>query len=215
MFVGHYAVAFGIKAARPETRLWPLMVAVQAIDIIWAGLVIAGVEHVRITPGHMPGSNLELQDIAWSHSLATALVWSLLLGGAWLLASGRRREAVLVGLAVISHWLLDLVVHEPDLALWPGGPEVGFGLWQNLGLSLALELGLVAVAGAAWVGVAKPPLRPALAMLGLLMLVQGLNYLPGMEPTSPAGLAGSALAVYLVVTSLAAWIERPAARASA
>ena len=50
------------------------------------------------------------------------------------------RGSWLLGLFVLSHWILDFVVHRPDLALWPGGPRVGLGLWNSVVGSVAAEL---------------------------------------------------------------------------
>lgn len=46
---------------------------------------------------------------------------------------------------VVSHWLLDFIVHRPDLPLWPaGGPRVGLNAWSSLSVTLACELALFA-----------------------------------------------------------------------
>ena len=46
-----------------------------------------------------------------------------------------------MGAAVASHWLLDLVVHVPDLPLVGNdSPKLGLGLWRHFELSVALEL---------------------------------------------------------------------------
>jgi hypothetical protein len=67
-------------------------------------------------------------------------VWALLVGGAYFVMRRRVRGAVVVGLAVVSHWVLDLIVHHPDLPLRPGGTTfLGMGLWGSLPGSLALE----------------------------------------------------------------------------
>ena len=76
MFVGHYAAAFAAKAAKPDVPLWHLFIACQLVDFAWAGLVLAGVEQMRVVPGFMEASPLDLHHMPWTHSLATNLVWA-------------------------------------------------------------------------------------------------------------------------------------------
>ena len=130
MFVGHYAAAFAAKAIEPKTPLWTLAAGCQLIDVGWSSLIMAGVEHASADPA-LPGSTLVLYDMPWTHSLPGAAVWSV---GAALACLVLLRltvwPSVLVGLSVFSHWLLDLLVHRPDLQLYPNGPKVGFALWN-------------------------------------------------------------------------------------
>ena len=68
-----------------------------------------------------------------SHSLLAVVLWALGLGAAYYFLKKQLRGAVVIGLAVISHWVLDLVVHVPDLPLYPGdAPLLGLGLWQSV-----------------------------------------------------------------------------------
>ena len=76
MFVGHYAAALAAKAVAPRAPLWTYVIAAQAIDIGWAGLVMAGVEKVRIDPS-LPGSALDLYHMPFTHSLPAVVLWSL------------------------------------------------------------------------------------------------------------------------------------------
>src|SRR5215471_1915811 len=119
MFVGHYGVSFAAKKSDPEIPLWVLFVAVQLLDVAWAPLVLAGIEKVRIVPGVTASNPLDLYYMPYTHSLVYALVT-------------RRRPAataaLIVGAAVFSHWVLDLVVHRPDLPLYDNAAKVGLGL---------------------------------------------------------------------------------------
>ena len=53
--------------------------------------------------------------------------------------SRSKRGAVLVGVAVFSHWPLDLVVHRLDLPLYDNALKVGFGLWDYPVLTSVVE----------------------------------------------------------------------------
>lgn len=127
MYVGHFAAGFAIKGARPQAPTWGLLIGVGVLDILFGPFVLFGIERVTMTPGVAPGFSLDYID--WSHSLAMSLVWALLYGAAFLKRG--RAEAMAMGIAVFSHFVLDWVMHPGDLALWPGSAvHVGLGLWR-------------------------------------------------------------------------------------
>jgi membrane-bound metal-dependent hydrolase YbcI (DUF457 family) len=129
MYVGHFAAALAIKAHEPRAPTWALLVGVGLLDLLFGPLVLAGIERATLTPGVSPGFSLDYID--WSHSLLMSLVWSIVFAAAF--ARHGRRVAAMVGLAVFSHFLLDLPMHPPDLALWPNSQtHVGLGLWRAL-----------------------------------------------------------------------------------
>ncbi|HEX9108226.1 MAG TPA: hypothetical protein VF832_13380, partial [Longimicrobiales bacterium] len=142
MFLGHYAVAFAAKRAAPRTSLGLLVLAGEWLDEIWPIFLLLGWERVRIVPGLMAASPLDLEHYPISHSLLVVLGWSVLVGGLYFAARRYGRGAWVVGLAVLSHWVLDFVSHRPDLPLWPGGPRVGLGLWNSVPATLLVELAL-------------------------------------------------------------------------
>jgi membrane-bound metal-dependent hydrolase YbcI (DUF457 family) len=179
------------------------------IDIGWSGLIIAGVERVSFDPS-LPGSALVLEHMPWTHSLPAALAWALAaaLAGRGLLKLPWR-AAIVVGLVVFSHWLLDLLVHRPDLALWPQGPKVGLGLWNHEVAEQAVEIGLLALAGMAWTASRKAVGRfawPAVLFVFILIAVQLIAM--GVPGGSATGLGISALAVYLSLAVIAWLVDR-------
>jgi len=208
MFVGHYAAAFAAKAIEPKAPMWTLAAAAQLVDIGWSAFIIAGIERASVDPA-LPGSTLVLEHMPWTHSLPAALVWSI---AAALLVKLLLRlpvwASVVVGLTVFSHWLLDWLVHRPDLELWIGGPRVGLALWNYPVPEQALEIGLLAVCGAAWVASRKSLGRfawPAITFIGFLVALQ----LVAMLSPQPAGALGPEsgamiLVIYVVVAALAA-----------
>ncbi|HEX5377004.1 MAG TPA: metal-dependent hydrolase, partial [Phenylobacterium sp.] len=174
MFVGHYAASLAAKAIEPRAPLWTYVVAAQAIDIGWGALVMAGVEKVRIDPS-LPGSALDLYHMPFTHSLPAVVLWSL---AGLVLARAARLPwgaAVAIALTVFSHWLLDLLVHRPDLELWFGGAKVGLGLWNYPVPEQAVEIGLLGMAAAAWAwnrGRQGLSLWPVLVFVTVLLAVQ-------------------------------------------
>ena len=209
MFVGHYAAALAAKAAEPRAPLWTYVGACQLLDIGWSSLVALGVEKVRIDPS-LPGSDLDLYSMPYTHSLPAAALWSL---GALAVARLFKlpwMAAVAIGLTVFSHWVLDFLVHRPDLVVWFNQPKVGLAFWNHPLPELALELGLVACAGAAWTAQRKREGRhgwPAVIFLGLLCGLQMVNELGG-GMKDPVALGVQALVIYLVFTAIAWLIDR-------
>ncbi len=208
MFVGHYAAAFAAKAIEPKAPLWTLVAGCQLVDIGWSAFIIAGVERASVDPS-LPGSSLILEHMPWTHSLPMTFVWA---AGAGLLALLLLRlplwASVMVGLSVASHWLLDFLVHRPDLELWFGGDKVGLGWWNFPVPEQALEIGLLAVAGAAWAASRKQIGRtawPALAFIAFLVVLQIVAMLqPQPAGPLPPQAGAMILAVYLVVVGVAA-----------
>src|SRR6185437_14848629 len=146
MFLGHYAVALAAKRVAPPASIGTLIFAAQWLDELWPILLLAGVEHVRIVPGLMAANPLDFVSYPISHSLLMAIVWGAVIGGIYLAVRRRAAAAWIVGLAVVSHWVLDLVMHRPDLPLWPGSSmRLGAGLWNSIAASAAVELILFAI----------------------------------------------------------------------
>lgn len=149
MFLGHYAAALAAKKISPRTSLGTFVLAAQFVDLLWPLLLLLGVEHVRIDPGNTAVTPLDFYDYPISHSLAGAVLWSAVLGLIYFLVRRSRRGAVVVGLCVASHWLLDFLTHRPDLPLAFGGEiRLGAGLWNSVTATIAVESGLF-VAGIA------------------------------------------------------------------
>jgi hypothetical protein len=151
MFVGHYSVAFAAKSEKNEIPLWVLFIAVQFLDYIWATLVLLGIEKLRVIKGFTAGSMLDSYFHPYSHSLIAAILWSVVAAIAYKTVCSRhgclyrKYTALIVGLAVFSHWVLDLIAHPRDLAIYDNTWKVGFGLWNYRDPEFALEIGLLDV----------------------------------------------------------------------
>jgi len=142
MFLGHFGLALAAKKVATKPSLGTLVLAAQLVDCLWPLFLLLGWETVEIVPGVTPVTPLLFTWYPYTHSLAAGIVWGALLGGAYYAIRQDRRGALWLAALVVSHWFLDVVVHEPDLPLWPGGPRVGLRLWDSLPETLAVELGL-------------------------------------------------------------------------
>ena len=129
MYAGHFAAALAIKAKEPRAPTWALLLGVGFLDVLFGIFLMLGIERATMTPGVSPGFSLDFID--WSHSLAMSLAWAALFSiPFWRRGSA---VAVAVGFAVFSHFLLDLPMHPPDMALWPHSTtHLGLGLWRRL-----------------------------------------------------------------------------------
>lgn len=139
MFIGHYALAFAAKKTTPTTSLATLIFAAAWCDLLWPFLLALGWERVSIHPGATAFNPLRFDSYPWSHSLLLVLGWSALIGGLHWLARRDRPAALVVGLLVLSHWVLDWISHAPDMPLWPGGLGHGLGLWNHVVATVAVE----------------------------------------------------------------------------
>lgn len=148
MFLGHYGLAFGAKKVAPQVSLLTLFVAVEFVDMLWPFLLLLDIEQVRVQPGFTEVTPFEFVHYPYTHSLLMGVCWGILFAlGYWFFRKDQR-GAIVVGLAVLSHWFLDLVVHVPDLPLMPfGSGKVGFGMWNSLPLTVITEM-ILFVAGA-------------------------------------------------------------------
>ncbi|GAA1118495.1 permease [Nocardiopsis composta] len=159
MLAGHFGVAGIVKAWRPALPMGVLLVASQASDIVFAPLSLAGVEGLEPAAPGLEGYGSLLITAEYSHALASNVLLAVLAGVlVQVLARGRwgRDAGWIVGGTVFSHWVLDLVVHRPDIALLPGNagglPLLGLGLWETPAAAAVVEGALVAagVALYAW-----------------------------------------------------------------
>lgn len=210
MFLGHFGVGFGAKRAAPGTSLGTLFLAAQLVDLLWPAFLLLGWERVSIRPGITVVTPLDFESYPFTHSLLAVVLW----GVGFALVYGAIRKypagAIVGGLAVISHWILDLVVHRPDLPLAPGGTRVGLGLWNSLSATLAVEL--VVFFGGLWIYLRATRARDrigsfALAgLVGFLLLIYAGNLL-GPPPPSVEAIAWAGQAQWLIVI-WAFWIDR-------
>lgn len=204
MFVGHYSVSFAAKKSDDSIPLWVLFLAVQWLDVIWSPLVLLGVEKVRIVPGFTATNPLDLYYMPYTHSLVAALLWSFVVGSVYHLIRGPyMHSSVLVGVAVFSHWVLDLIVHKPDLPIYDNTGKVGFGLWDYPAIAFGLEAVLLLVAIAAFLQ-GRTTHRIGIIVFGLVMLgVEGYVFF-GPPPTSATAFAWTAIVSYAAF-ALVAW----------
>jgi hypothetical protein len=200
MFVGHYSVAFACRTERNRIPLWVLFIGVQFLDYIWATLVLLGIEKLRVIKGFTAGSMLDSYFHPYSHSLITAVIWSVVAALIYKTVCGRHDRScsksapLIIGVAVFSHWILDLIAHPRDLAIYDNSWKVGFGLWNYRDAEFALEI--VLLAGGIVLYLARNAMpairkRAVIAFGIVLVIVQiGDTYVPRTPLTDKATVMG-------------------------
>lgn len=212
MFVGHYGVSFAAKGIEKSIPLWILFIAVQFVDVLWAVFIFAGIEKVRIAPGITATNPLDLYYMPYTHSLLAAVLWSVFGFLVYKFArNSASRAAFIVGLAVLSHWVLDLIVHIPDLALYDNTYKMGFGLWNYPAAAFGLEAILL------FVGIYFYLRRTSaisvigkfgMPVFGVVLLIFQTIVFFAAPPASPSSAAVTAIVLYAVFAMIAFWLEK-------
>lgn len=212
MFIGHFAVAFAAKRVVPAVSLGTLFAAAQLADLVWPTLVLLGIEKVEIAPGITAATPLDFVSYPYSHSLLALLVWGALFAGIhWAVRRGRLAPALVIAAVVVSHWLLDVLSHRPDMPLAFGvGPLLGLGLWNSIPATVVVEAGLFAAGVALYARATRPLDRIGSAglwsLVAFLMVVYVANLL-GPPPPSPEAVAWVAQSIWLLV-AWGYWLDR-------
>lgn len=142
--INHAATALILKRKFPSAPLFGLILATEAVEYLWVGLNVIGIERTVIDEDMRSVADVHLVHMPFSHSVVTSLIIAVAVGMAVLWRGGKAASAVAsaIALGVFSHVVLDLFVHAPDIALSPffNGAKYGTGLYANLPLpALALE----------------------------------------------------------------------------
>lgn len=219
MFLGHYGVALALKRAEPKVSLGTLFAATQLADLLWGCFLLLGWEHVRIVPNPNPLLTLEFIDYPISHSLVGAIGWGIaaaIVYYSWPTRNTTRQwqASLLVGIVAASHFVLDFLVHLPDLSVRGGDSlKVGLGLWNHFGVSVALEFVMLAAGMVIYVTFRsrRHPVRPfrLAVVVGLLVAVY-LASLFGPPPPNVPAIAVADIVFLLLMTALGAWADRAA-----
>lgn len=210
VFIGHFAVGLAAKRVAPRASLGTLLLAVSFVDLLWPIFLVLGLEHVRIDPGNTAFTPLDFYDYPITHSVPGGLLWAAALAGLWYSRHRIGQAAAIIAAAVMSHWVLDVISHRPDVPVLPSGPYVGLGLWNSVPATLLVEGALFAAGVAIYArstrardAVGKWSLVGLVAFLVVMYLLNAF----GPPPPSERALAYGALAAWLLVP-WPYWIDR-------
>jgi len=210
MFIGHFGVGFAAKSVARQVSLGWLFAAAQFVDLLWPTLLLLGVERVRIAPGATAVTPLDFEHYPVSHSLAAVLGWAIVVGVAYLLVRRNIRNSLVLAALVVSHWVLDAIVHRPDLPLYPGSAAlVGMNAWSSLPLTIAIEVPIFILGAWSYARTTKPADRSGrwgFAGLAVFLLAIQAGNLFGPPPPSVEAIAWIGQAQWLLVL-WAFWVD--------
>ena len=213
MFVGHYAASLALKKFEKRASLGVLFLAVQFVDILFFPLVLLGVERLNIVENFTQSTHFELEYMPFTHSLLASILWAIAayVLFRWVFVK-KNSVALVVALAVFSHWVLDLIVHTPDLPLWNDASlKLGFGLWNSAPGTYVLEA--ILLLSALWLYMRSTSATTAVGKYGMpvfvifLLLVNVVNIFGPLQGDSKMVLAISALTAYFLFAAVAFWLD--------
>jgi hypothetical protein len=205
------------KRIEPKISLGVWMLAVMLADLICFALLIAGIEHFDVEPAVARNPFVGLNFVrniffAYSHSLLMNAIWAALFAAAYFLWRRYARGAWLLFAAVLSHWPLDFIAHNPDMRLAPGASAVyGLGLWNSIPATLIIEGGFWLLAIILYVRVAHAQKRAGVyafwPVIAFITLSWYGNIKRGIDPDPVrAGIGG--LIFFSLVVAWAYWMNR-------
>lgn len=214
MFAGHVGVALAVGRAERRVNVGVFVGAALLLDLVLWLLVLLGLESVAV-PANFASTHQPEFVFPYSHGLLASVLWSAIAGAAALLACSDRptlkwRVAVLVAAAVFSHWLLDALVHRPEMPLTSGTSSmVGLALWNNMSIALGIEAMIVAVGLYLFVPGSGLSRRRSITLTVLTLVVlaatvAGMTIAP--PPPSALAMAGSSLVTLGVLCALFCWL---------
>lgn len=221
MFLGHAAAALGLQRLAPKVSLGTVLLAAFALDLLFGATLLLGWEQAAIVPGAMAASPFVFEHYPLTHSLVGALFWALAIGALYYARPTRdtsthfQGSAVVAG-AVASHWVLDAVVHAPDLPLaGEGSLKVGLGLWRSLPATVAVE-GFLLIAGLMIFSRVRRSRRHRVVpirlwVLGTVLAALYLAALFGPPPSSLRMVAWTLLLGIPALSLLGSWAGRESA----
>jgi hypothetical protein len=204
MFIGHYAVGFASKKLAPSASLGVLMAAPILPDLLWPIFLLLGLEHVTVEPNANPFLRLAFDSYPISHGLVVVIGWATLFAALYYGFTRYSVGAGVIWMGVVSHWVMDYIVHRPDLPLYAGGTRlVGMGLWTHRWAAIAVEV--VLFAAGVWLYVRQTKARDKIGdyafwgFLVFLLLAYGIAAFGPPPPTSIRKLAIATLCTSLLI----------------
>jgi len=213
MFVGHYAASLVLKRVEKKASLGLLFLGVQLVDVIFFPLVLLGIERLNLIENFTQSTHFELEYMPYTHSLLASFLWAGLIYGVYRIIPPKNKSVALVmGIAVLSHWFFDLIVHTPDLPLWQDASmKFGFGLWNNAIATYALEAALLV--GGLLIYLRSTTSSTAIGKYGMvifvviLLLVNASNVFGPLETDSKTILALLGVFMYFLFAGIAHYLD--------
>ncbi len=206
MFIGHFAAGFAAKRLAPRVSIAILILAGSLSDVLWIAFFAAGIEQVVIRPGLMVANSLDLVYFPFSHSLLMDFVWGGLFGGLYFLLRRDTRGAWIILATVVSHWLLDFIVHRPDMQLLPGlNLRLGLSLWNSRVATFFVEGTLWVAALLIFIRSTRPGSRASTVGFWIVIVLLTALWIMSLGGDPPPSLQALAVTNSIFMTILIAW----------
>ena len=206
MFIGHFAAGIAGRRLTPRAGLGWWFASVVLLDALWPVFLLLGLEHAQLSGASNPFLALTFTDYPFSHSLIAAAAWAVIFAGVYRLVTGRRDGAALLAAGVLSHWVLDVISHMPDMPVLPHGPYVGLELWKSVPATIVVETAMFAAA-IVYYAAARRPRRSFWILVAVLYMLYVLSIV-GPPPPSITAVAWTAIVAWIFVP-WAWWADRP------
>lgn len=211
MFIGHFGLGLAAKKIDNKPSLGTMFFASQFIDLLWPIFLLIGLEKVLIEPGNTAFTPLNFIHYPLSHSFIAVFCWATIFGAVYFFFKRNLKSSLLLGVLVMSHWVLDFVTHRPDLPIFlEDGIKVGLGLWNSIVLTIIVE-GLIFFTGVyLYLKVTKAKNKKAQvgfwSLLIFLCIIYLLNIF-GSPPPSEKAIGFVGMSLWLLV-AWGYWIDK-------
>jgi len=206
MFLGHFAMGLAAKGVGRRVPLGLLMMAALASDLLWPALLLLGIERMSVVPGTTRLSPLHFEHYPYSHSLLASALMGALIALAYYVSRRDRAGALALLAAGVTHWLLDVLSHAPDMPIAPWmEARLGLGLWNSLYGTLMVEGGLFVASIAIYLRVTRALDRLGTHALWTYILALAAIYASSLFGPPPPDDAKMIAAVGLSTWLLIAW----------
>lgn len=223
MFIGHYAVSLALKSVQPKLSLGWLFIAVQFVDYLFFTFALLGLEKFSLIENYTESTHFKLEYMPYSHSLIATLLWAIatyFIVKFFITNQNKQivKTAIVISVALASHWCLDLLVHTPDLPIFLDNSHLlGFGLWNFDWLTYLLEAVFILVGlyfymkASHKIGV-KNTYMAKLGMPIFVLVLIVINIFNIFGPFSPestvVSTAFTSLFAYSIFAFIAFWLDK-------
>ncbi|MBU1095995.1 MAG: metal-dependent hydrolase [Bacteroidetes bacterium] len=211
MFIGHFGLGLAAKKIDSKPSLGTMFLASQFIDLLWPTFLLLGIETVKVEPGNTAFTPLNFSFYPFSHGLFSVIIWAILFGGVYYFFKKSIKSSIILGALVLSHWILDLFTHIPDLPILPWSEfKVGFGLWNSVLFTVIVEGFIFAAGSYLYLTSTKAENKKGSiglwSLLGFLIIIY-ISNLAGSPPPDQLAIAIVGQSQWLLII-WAYWIDR-------
>jgi len=216
MLSGHLAAALALKPVEKRLNLGILFFAALFADFLLGILTLVGVEQVHV-PANFDDVHYLTFTFPYSHGLVASLVWALIAFGIVKLAwknTQSTKAGIVVAVAVFSHFILDWLVHMPELPMLDeNSTKLGLGLWKsNLNAAIILEVCLVILGLAIYLyyvrGLKAANRYALITLMAAMAILTVVGQTLSTSAPPPMGAAATWILETPLLAGMAFWIDR-------